>query len=74
MAWRHNADVDELRAAIEGESAVALAAALCIEQGVAEKHMARLKRALTVQFDVGAGCKLLTDDVEAEVLAALVEL
>lgn len=74
VAWRRNADVGELRTAIEGESAVALARVLGIEKGMAEQHMARLQRALTIESDVGAGCKLLTDDVEAEVLAALVEL
>ncbi len=74
VAKRHGAEVDALHRAIEGESSLGLAQALGIEADVAEEHMARLRRALTVQSDFGAGCKLLADDVEAEVLAALSDL
>lgn len=74
VAWRYNVPVDALHAAIARESATELAQVLGIARPVAETHMARLQRAVTIQSDLGAGCKLLTDDVEADVLAALTEL
>jgi hypothetical protein len=71
VAWRYGADLDALRSALSHESAVELAEALGIEQDAAEARMARVRRALTVQADWGAGCKLLTDDVQQDLLAAI---
>lgn len=71
LAWRRACDLDELRAAIAGEHAIALARVLRIEPDLAEAHLRRLQRAVTVQGDLGAGCKLLTDATRDDVLAAL---
>ncbi len=70
-AARYGADPDALRLALEHESADELARVLPLDQTTAEERMARVRRALTVQTDVGAGCKLLTDDVQAELIAAI---
>lgn len=70
-AWRHSADPDSLRAAISAESAADLAQALRIDHSQAEARMAAIRRALTVQDDLGAGCKLLTDEVQGELLEAI---
>lgn len=70
-ARRRGIEAAALRSAIAGESAAELAAALGIGAAEARAHMARLERAVTVQSDIGAGCALLSDDVEREVLAAL---
>jgi hypothetical protein len=60
VAWRYQVDAAVLRAAIMHESAAELAAVLHLEPQVAQAHMARIARAVTVQTDVGAGCALLT--------------
>jgi len=73
VAWRYNADLELLRSALSHESAVELAQALGLSAAAAEERMARARRALTVQSDWGAGCKLLTDDVQAELLAAIAD-
>lgn len=73
IAWRYNADLDQLRSALSNESADELAQALGLPAAAAEARMARARRALTVQTDWGAGCKLLTDDVQADLLAALAD-
>ncbi len=73
-AWRHNVEVEGLQAAFEHELAAELAAVLGLDQTAADAHMARICRAVTVQGDIGAGCRLLTDDVQAEMFAALAEL
>ncbi len=49
VAWRYQVD-----------AAAELAAVLHLEPQVAQAHMARIARAVTVQTDVGAGCALLT--------------
>lgn len=74
VAWRYNVPIEPLQAAIEHESAEELAAVLRLEHAAAQQHMARLRRAVTVQSDIGAGCRLLTDDIQAEVLAVLASL
>ena len=74
VAWRYEVEVELLQAALEHESAAELAAVLGLDQLAADAHMARIRRAVMVQGDIGAGCRLLTDDVQAELLAALAEL
>lgn len=71
VARRYHADPTHLRAAIEHESAAELAAALRIDPAQAAQRMESVQRILTMQMDWGAGCKLLTDDVQAELRAAI---
>lgn len=71
VAWRYNADLDALRSALIHESADELAQALGIEPAAAAERMACVGRSLTVQTDWGAGCKLLTDDVQQELLSTI---
>jgi DNA-directed RNA polymerase specialized sigma24 family protein len=71
LAWRYGADLDALRSALSHESAEELAEVLGIEQPAAEERMARVRRCLSVQADWGAGCTLLTDDVQQDLLAAI---
>lgn len=74
VAWRYQVDQAALHAAILHESAAELAAVLNLEPHVAQAHMAHIERAVTVLSDVGAGCKLLTDEVQQQVLHALAAL
>ena len=67
VAWRYQVDEAVVRAAIMHESAAELAAVLHLEPQVAQAHMARIARAVTVQTDVGAGCALLTDAVQQQI-------
>ena len=60
--------------ALQHESGSELAQALRIDQTTAEARLAPIVRAVTVEGDWGAGCKLLTDDVRAELQRALSEL
>lgn len=71
VAWRYQADLDALRSALSYESADELAQALGIDPAAAEERMAQVSRSVSVQSDWGAGCKLLTDDVQQELLAAI---
>lgn len=71
VAWRYGADLDALRSALSHESADELAQALGIDAAVAEERMARVSRSVSVQTDWGAGCKLLTEDVQQELLEAI---
>jgi hypothetical protein len=71
VAWRYGADLDALRSALSHESAAELAQVLDIDAADAEERMARVSRSVSVQSDWGAGCKLLTDDVQQELLAAI---
>lgn len=66
--------VEPLLTAIEDESATELAAALHINQAEAQARLAPLLRAATVEGDWGAGCRILTDEVHAELQDALREL
>jgi|GEM_PF-5348486 len=72
LAARYDADENVLRAAIEDESVVDLGRVLGLDPSTPE--LERVVRAVTVQTDLGAGCKLLTDDVQAELLDALAAL
>lgn len=71
VAWRYGADLDVLRSALSHESAEELAQALGIDVAVAQERMARVSRSVSVQTDWGAGCKLLTEDVQQELLEAI---
>lgn len=71
VAWRYGADAAAVCRAISDESAPALAAALGIDPARAEERMRAIRRALSVQDDLGAGCRLLTDEVQQELLAAI---
>ncbi len=73
VAWRYNADLDQLRTALNHESAAELAQVLGLDLAAAEERIARARRALTVQTDWGAGCKLLSDEVQADLLAAIAD-
>jgi hypothetical protein len=70
-AARYDADPHELHAAIDAESAAHLAQVLGIRLPAAQDHMAQVQRILTVHSDWGAGCKLLTDDVTTDLVAAI---
>jgi hypothetical protein len=74
VAWRYQLDERALRAAIRHESAAELAAVLGLAPQVAQAHMTHIARAMTVQSDVGAGCLLLTDELQQQVLQALADL
>jgi hypothetical protein len=70
-AVRYHADPRSLLLAVIHEAPDELANVLGVEHAVAEAHMERISRILTVQSDWGAGCKLLTDQVQAELAAAI---
>lgn len=74
VAWRYGVDPAVLHAAVAGESVAALAEALRLPTVEATERMARIQRTVTVQSDWGAGCKLLTDDVQADLLEAIAAL
>jgi hypothetical protein len=74
VAWRYQVDPQALRQAIENESAAALAELLQLSPAAAAERMARIQRTVTIESDWGAGCKLLTDDVQAELLDAIAAL
>ena len=71
IARRLDLVLGDLVEAIEGESAADLAAAMCISLSDAEARLARVRRAVAIGDDWGAGCKLLTDDVRQELQSAL---
>ena len=71
VAWRCGVAVQTLIAAVEAESAPELAAVLGIGEAEAEARLEPLRRAAMIGDDWGAGCKLLTDEVRAEIRAAL---
>ena len=74
VAWRYQVDPAALQAAVAAESVAALAEVLRLLPLDAAERMARIQRTVTVQFDWGAGCKLLTDDVQADLLEAIAAL
>lgn len=74
VAWRYQVDPVALQTAVAAESAAALAEVLRLPPPDAAERMARIQRTVTVQSDWGAGCKLLTDDVQAELLEAIAAL
>ncbi len=71
VAERYGADAQRLQAAIVDESAPKLAQVLGLSHQAAEIRMARVQHVLAAQSDWGAGCKLLTDEVTAELVAAI---
>ena len=60
-----------LAAAIEHESAPELAGLLGMTEQEAELRLAPIRRAVAVGDDWSAGCKLLTDEVRAELMSGL---
>lgn len=71
VAARHKADMAVLRSAIERDSAADLALILGIDREDAQGRLADLERVLTVQGDIGAGCVLLTDTIDDELVAMI---
>ena len=71
VARRSNVDAQALIAAVEDESVLDLATALGIGEVEAARRLDPVRRAVAVGDDWGAGCKLLTDDIRAELQAAL---
>ncbi len=57
--------------AVEHESVTELAQVLGISQAEAARRFDPVRRTVTVGDDWGAGCKLLTDELRAELRAAL---
>ncbi len=57
--------------AVEHESAAELAQALHVTEGEAAARLEPVLRAVSIDGDWGAGCKLLTAEVRAELHAAL---
>lgn len=74
VAWRYQIEPTALQAAFVEESPAALAEALRLPPAEAAERMARIQRMTTVQTDWGAGCKLLTDDMQAELLEEIAAL
>ena len=70
-ARRNHASAGSLRAAVEHESAGALAQALRIPLPEAGERMNHVRRVLAFGGDWGAGCRLLSDDLRDELLAVL---
>lgn len=73
VAWKYRSDPLKLRAALEHESARELASVLALDEATAQRRMAEIQRILTVQTDWGAGCKLLTDDVQDALLTTIAQ-
>jgi transposase-like protein len=74
VARRYSVDSEQLRQALERDSAEELGHVLGLPVIEAENRMAAIRRAHSVTADWGAGCKLLTDDVESELLAVIESL
>ncbi len=64
-------DTTALLEALEAEDPSEVARVLSIPEHEAARRLEPLRRAATVGEDWGAGCKILTDDVRAEIRAAL---
>ncbi len=64
-------DTTALLEALESEEPSEVARVLSIPEHEAVRRLEPLRRAATVDEDWGAGCKILTDDVRAEIHAAL---
>ncbi len=64
-------DTTALLEALESEEPSEVARVLSIPEHEAVRRLEPLRRAATVDEDWGAGCKILTDDVRAEIRAAL---
>jgi hypothetical protein len=70
-ADRYNVDAVLLGRAINDESAAQLAAVLGLSQPEAHARIEQIQRVLAVNNDWGAGCKLLTDEITAQLVAAI---
>ena len=70
-ARRLRVDAATLIAAIEHESVPGLAGVLGIDEQEAARRMEPILRAVAIGDDWGAGCRLLTEDIRAEIHAAL---
>lgn len=70
-ARRNGTDARALRAALEHTSPADLALVLGVPIGDAHERLERVQRVLAFGGDWGAGCRLLSDEVRAELLAAL---
>lgn len=70
-AARYGVGAAPLRAAISDESAAQLATVLGLSQPAAHARIDQIRRILAVNSDWGAGCKLLTDEITSELIAAI---
>ncbi len=71
VAARYGVDPQALQAAIADESAQHLADVLGLSLPEAQTRMAPVQRVLAIESDWGAGCKLLTDDLRTDLIAAI---
>ena len=71
LAQQAGVSAQALAVAIEAESPAQVAHVLALSEDEAARRLDPLRRAATVGEDWGAGCMLLTDDVRAEIRAAL---
>jgi len=70
-AARHGVDVVWLSSAIADESAAQLATVLGLPVPDAHARIDQIQRILAVNSDWGAGCKLLTDEIAGQLVAAI---
>ncbi|MEA2724423.1 MAG: hypothetical protein QOH59_2194 [Gemmatimonadales bacterium] len=71
LAQKAGVDALALAQAVESEVPAEVARVLSISEAEAARRLEPLRRAATVGEDWGAGCRLLTDDVCAEIHTAL---
>lgn len=71
LARQAGVDAGALGKAIESEEPAEVARVLSLPEDEAARRLEPLRRAATVGEDWGAGCRLLTDDVSAEIRTAL---
>ncbi len=70
-ADRYQVDAVRLGTAITDESPAQLAAVLHLTEPEAHARFEQIQRILAVNNDWGAGCKLLTDEITDELVAAI---
>ncbi len=70
-ADRYKVDAVLLGTAINDESAAQLAAVLHLTEPEAHARIEQIQRILVVNNDWGAGCKLLTNEITDELVAAI---
>ncbi len=70
-ANRYKVDPVRLGAALNNESAVQLATVLGLSQSESQARIEPIQRVLVVNNDWGAGCKLLTDEITDQLIAAI---
>ena len=71
IARRFGVAPQALADAVEHESTVELAAVLDIDEADAAARLEPIRRTAEIGDDWGAGCKLLTDELRADLRAAL---